>query len=79
MVATEHDGGGAGAEDPQVETVVTGPPIDPVDRFRDLPLPAWESRGDYRDIRMDVADGIAKLTICRPRCATRSVPRRCSS
>ena len=36
---------------------ITGPPIDPVDRFRDLPLPAWESRGDYRDIRMDVADG----------------------
>ena len=62
----EHDGGGAATTEPQVETVVTGPPVDPVDRFRGLPLPAWESRGDYRDIRMDVADGIAKLTICRP-------------
>src|SRR5665213_141285 len=50
----------------QGETGITGPPIDPVDRFRDLPLPAWESRGDYTDIRMDVAEGIAKLTICRP-------------
>ena len=66
MVAGEQDGGGAGTEESQVETIVTGPPLDPVDRFRGLPLPAWESRGDYRDIRMDVADGIAKLTICRP-------------
>ena len=49
-----------------METVVSGPPVDPVDRFRGLPLPVWESRGDYTDIRMDVADGIAKLTICRP-------------
>ena len=45
---------------------MTGSPVDPVDRFRELPPPAWQSRGDYRDIRMDVADGIAKLTICRP-------------
>ena len=66
MVAPEHDGGGAGAGEPPVETVVTGPPIDPVDRFRTLPAPAWETRGDYRDIRMDVSEGIAKLTICRP-------------
>ena len=65
MVAPEHDGD-AGAGEPQVETVVSGPPVDPVDRFRGLPLPVWESRGDYTDIRMDVADGIAKLTICRP-------------
>ncbi len=66
MVAPEHDGDGAGAGESPVETVVTGPPIDPVDRFRPLPAPAWEPRGDYRDIRMDVAEGIAKLTICRP-------------
>ncbi|MEN3315169.1 MAG: naphthoate synthase [Acidimicrobiaceae bacterium] len=26
----------------------------------------WESRGDYGDIRYEVADGMAKLTICRP-------------
>ena len=49
-----------------METVISGPPIDPVDKFRTMALPAWESRGDYRDIRMDVGDGIAKLTICRP-------------
>ena len=66
MVAGEHDGGDAGATEPQVATVITGPPLDPVDRFRGMALPAWESRGGYRDIRMDVADGIAKLTICRP-------------
>ena len=54
------------AGESQAGTVITGPPVDPVDRFRDLPLPAWEPRGDYRDIRMDVAEGIAKLTICRP-------------
>ena len=36
---------------------------------RPVPGPAAArlgARGDYRDIRMDVADGIAKLTICRP-------------
>ncbi len=48
------------------DTVVTGPPDDPVERFRDVPLPAWEPHGTYRDIRMDVAEGIAKLTIARP-------------
>ena len=47
-------------------TAITGPPVDPVERFRGQPLPTWETRGEYRDIRMDVADGIAKLTICRP-------------
>ncbi|MGI9079832.1 MAG: 1,4-dihydroxy-2-naphthoyl-CoA synthase [Acidimicrobiales bacterium] len=26
----------------------------------------WESRGDYGDIRYEVAEGMAKLTICRP-------------
>jgi len=52
--------------DAPVATVITGPPVDPVDRFRGLPLPAWERRGDYRDIHYDVADGIAKLTINRP-------------
>jgi naphthoate synthase len=66
MVAAEHDGEGAGVTESQVETVITGPPVDPVDRFRDMALPAWEPRGEYRDIRMEVGDGIAKLTICRP-------------
>ncbi len=66
MVAPEHDGAGTGAGESQAETVISGPPIDPVDKFRTMDLPRWESRGDYRDIRMDVGDGIAKLTICRP-------------
>ncbi len=26
----------------------------------------WQSRGDFDDIRYDVAEGVAKLTICRP-------------
>jgi naphthoate synthase len=28
--------------------------------------PEWETRGEYRDIRFEVAEGIGKLTICRP-------------
>jgi naphthoate synthase len=55
-----------GASMPSPATVITGPPADPVDRFRELDLPAWEVRGDFRDIRYEVAEGIAKLTICRP-------------
>ena len=51
---------------PRPETVITGPPADPVDKFRGRPLPAWERRGGYRDIHYDVADGLAKLTIARP-------------
>ncbi len=39
---------------------------DPVDELRDLPSPAWEPRGSFGDITMEVAEGIAKLTICRP-------------
>lgn len=29
-------------------------------------LPTWERRGDYRDISYEVAEHIAKITICRP-------------
>jgi naphthoate synthase len=47
-------------------TVISGPPEDPVDQFRHGPLPAWERRGEYRDIHYDVAEGIAKITIARP-------------
>jgi naphthoate synthase len=50
----------------RVETVVSGPPDDPLDELRTLPLPEWEPRGSYRDIRYEVAEGIAKVTICRP-------------
>src|SRR3984957_11860847 len=47
-------------------TVISGPPVDPVDRFRPEPLPAWRRQGDYRDIHYDVADGMTKITIARP-------------
>jgi naphthoate synthase len=47
-------------------TVISGAPTDPVDAFRSLPLPVWEPRADYGDIAYDVAEGIAKITICRP-------------
>ena len=30
------------------------------------PPPAWDAARDYGDIRYEVAEGIAKLTICRP-------------
>jgi naphthoate synthase len=30
------------------------------------PAAAWEQRGDYGDIRYQVAEGVAKVTICRP-------------
>ncbi len=39
---------------------------DPVDELKSLPYPKWEVVGDYGDIRLDVAEGIAKITICRP-------------
>jgi naphthoate synthase len=66
MVAPESDEQAAVALGAPAATVITGPPVDPVDRFRDLAPPAWERRGDYRDITFDVAEGMAKLTIARP-------------
>ena len=39
---------------------------DPVDELRNLPGPKWAEVGEYRDIRLEVAEGIAKVTICRP-------------
>ncbi len=29
-------------------------------------IPPWQSTGDYGDIRYDTAEGMAKITICRP-------------
>ena len=55
---------GAGGDPPR--TVIKGPPSDPVDRFRGQAGPEWERRGDYRDIRLDVAEGMARVTIARP-------------
>jgi len=48
------------------ETVITGAPVDPLDELRPLPMPDFRAEGDYRDIRYEVAEGIARLTICRP-------------
>jgi len=47
-------------------TVISGDPIDPVEQFRSLPAPAWEQRGEYKDIVYEVAEGIARITINRP-------------
>jgi naphthoate synthase len=49
-----------------VHTVVTGSPHDPLDDLRPLEPPKWEQSGSYSDIRYEVGEGIAKLTICRP-------------
>jgi naphthoate synthase len=49
-----------------VHTVVTGSPHDPLDALRLLEAPKWEASGSFTDIRYEVGDGIAKLTICRP-------------
>jgi len=49
-----------------VHTVVTGSPHDPLDDLRSLDAPKWEASGSFTDIRYEVGDGIAKLTICRP-------------
>ena len=42
------------------------PAPDPLEALRTLPPPAWERRGEHGDIRYEVAEGIAKVTICRP-------------
>jgi len=39
---------------------------DPVAELRSLPDPSWKQLGEYKDIRYEVAEGIARLTICRP-------------
>ncbi len=47
-------------------TVVNGPPPDPLAELRRRPAPKWRSEGSFKDIRYEVAEGIARLTICRP-------------
>jgi naphthoate synthase len=48
------------------DTVIQGPPLDPLEEFRALALPSWEARGEYGDVRYEVAEGIARITINRP-------------
>ena len=40
--------------------------MDPLVELRSLPLPTWKALGEHRDIRYEVADGMARITICRP-------------
>jgi naphthoate synthase len=47
-------------------TVITGAPHDPLDDLRRLPLPSFEPAGDFVDIRYETAEGIARITVCRP-------------
>jgi naphthoate synthase len=54
------------SDTPVPRTLVTGSPKDPVADLRSADLPAWEQVGDFTDIRYEVAEGIAKVTICRP-------------
>lgn len=46
--------------------MISGAPHDPIDDHRMRGLPAWAASGDYGDITYEVAEGIAKITICRP-------------
>jgi naphthoate synthase len=54
------------ADRDRVATVISGDPPDPLEDLRRLPPPRWEARGEFTDIRYEVAEGVAKLTICRP-------------
>jgi len=49
-----------------VDTVISGKPDDPLDDLRTLPLPKFEASGEWRDIRYETAEGIARITINRP-------------
>jgi naphthoate synthase len=48
------------------DTVITGPPPDPVEPFRHVALPSWERSGEYGDVIYEVGEGIARITINRP-------------
>ncbi len=49
-----------------MHTVISGKPNDPLDDLRSLPLPEYAASGEWRDIRYETAEGIARITICRP-------------
>jgi naphthoate synthase len=48
------------------DTVIQGPPPDPLDEFRSMALPVWVRAGEFRDVIYEVAEGIARITINRP-------------
>jgi naphthoate synthase len=54
------------SEPTTASTVITGAPHDPLDELRRLPLPAFTQTQKFSDIRYETAEGIARLTICRP-------------
>jgi naphthoate synthase len=47
-------------------TVIHGSPIDPVEEFRSWPAPAWQRADGFEDIIVEIAEGIARITINRP-------------
>jgi len=48
------------------DTVIKGPPPDPLEEFRAMALPVWARVGEFRDVVYEVAEGIARITINRP-------------
>jgi naphthoate synthase len=48
------------------DTVIEGPPVDPVDQFRNVALPAWRRTDEFGDIIYECAEGMARITINRP-------------
>src|ERR1700685_572715 len=49
-----------------MDTVISGKPHDPLDDLRELALPEFAAHGEWGDISYETAEGIAKITICRP-------------
>ena len=49
-----------------LRTVINGSPTDPLDKLRALPEPVWAEAATFSDIRYETAEGIARITICRP-------------
>jgi naphthoate synthase len=49
-----------------LRTVISGSPTDPLDKLRALPEPTWVEAATFTDIRYETAEGIARITICRP-------------
>src|SRR5487761_106097 len=49
-----------------MDTVISGKPRDPLDDLRLLSLPDFKESGQWRDIPYETAEGIARITICRP-------------